>query len=208
VKMELSPEKLVEPNPSSVGHLHTDYPMDALADRFKRKVRKHVKDLRESTDNLVAAMLRWEESQEEVDQRAVRDSRAEVEGLRVHLMNLGKDTVNGEESGVMELIEEELVRVKGVIGRVDNILATNANQVDPGASSHDSSIDLASDSRNIFQVEAEINNMHSNHSQTKPRPNPDHSQTIPRPHPDHPQVFYVCQGRDMLRRWPPVDRKG
>jgi hypothetical protein len=42
--MELNLEDLVEPNPSNVGHLHTDYPMDASVDRFKRNVRKNIKD--------------------------------------------------------------------------------------------------------------------------------------------------------------------
>jgi hypothetical protein len=162
VKMELNPENLVEPNPSNVGHLHTDYPMDASVDRFKRNVRKHIKDLKESTDRLVVAMSRFVGSQEESDQRVVRSLRIEVEGLRAHLAQMREEAVNGEENGVMGLIGEELVRVNGVIGWVDNALATNADQVDQRASSHDSSVDLASDSRNIIQVEAEINNMHSN----------------------------------------------
>jgi hypothetical protein len=69
VKMELNSEDLVEPNPSSLGRLHTDYPMDASADRFKRNVRKQLKDLKESTDRLVGAISRFEGSQKEVDWR-------------------------------------------------------------------------------------------------------------------------------------------
>ena len=71
--------------------------------------------------------------------------------------------MNGEEDGVMGLIEEELVRVDGVIGRVDDALTTNSDQVDRRASSHDSvNFDLAPDSRNTIQVEAEINDVHLN----------------------------------------------
>jgi hypothetical protein len=46
VKMELDPDDLILLNPSNVGRLHPDYPMDATAGRFKQNVQKQVTHLR------------------------------------------------------------------------------------------------------------------------------------------------------------------
>jgi hypothetical protein len=78
VEIELNPGDSIMPNPSNVGHLHTDYPMDTSTDRFKKNINKQVKDLKESTDRLVGAISRFEESREEADWWVARSVRMEV----------------------------------------------------------------------------------------------------------------------------------
>jgi hypothetical protein len=46
--------------------------MDASADRFKRNMQKQVKDLKESTDQLVGAFSRFQESHDEADWQVVK----------------------------------------------------------------------------------------------------------------------------------------
>jgi hypothetical protein len=86
VEMESDSEDLIALNPSYVGHLHTDYPMDASADLFRRNMQ--VQDLKESTDQLVGAFSRFEESRDEADWQVVESVRMEVQGIRTHLVKM------------------------------------------------------------------------------------------------------------------------
>jgi hypothetical protein len=118
VKMESDSEDLITLNPSNVGPLHTDYPMDASADRFRRNIHKQVKDLKESTDQLVGALSRFEESRDEADWQVVESARMEVQGVRTHLVKMRGEAMNGEGDVVMESANEELARVDRVVALV------------------------------------------------------------------------------------------
>jgi hypothetical protein len=95
--MESDSEDLIVLNPSNMGHLHPDYPMDASVDRFKRNIQKQVKDLKESTDQLVGAFSRFEESRDETDWQVVESARMEVQGIRTHLVKMRGEAMMGKE---------------------------------------------------------------------------------------------------------------
>jgi hypothetical protein len=116
--MESDSEDLIALNPSNVGHLHTDYPMDASADRFRRNMQKQVKDLKESTDQLVEAFSRFKGSRDEADWQVVESARMEVQGIRTHLVKMRGEAMKGEGNEAMELANEELARVDRVVALV------------------------------------------------------------------------------------------
>jgi hypothetical protein len=112
--MESDSEDLILLNPSNVRRLHPDYPMDAMAGRFKQNVQKQVRNLKESTDQLVGAFLRFEASRTEGDLQIVVNARTKVQEIRTHLVRMrGEATMEDDkESDVaIKSANEELARV-------------------------------------------------------------------------------------------------
>jgi hypothetical protein len=193
MEMESDSEDLIALNPSNVGHLHPDYPMDASADRFKSNMQKQVKDLKESTDQLVGAFSRFEESCDETDWQIVESARMEVQEIRTHLVKMRGEAMKGEGDVAMELANEELARVDRVVAlvmdgslssrisvptnevgvsfweTVCNSPTTNSDQVGRMTLSHDSvNIDKVPNPVNSLQVEAEVNDVHLDHTVNPP----------------------------------------
>jgi hypothetical protein len=112
--MESDSEDLILLNTSNVGRLHPDYLMDAMAGRFKRNVQKQVRNLKESTNQLVGAFFRFEASHTEGDLQIVVNARTKVQEIRTHLVRMRREatTEDDKESDVaIKSANEELARV-------------------------------------------------------------------------------------------------
>jgi hypothetical protein len=105
---------LVAVNPSNLGHLHPDFPMDPNVDRFKRRLRVHLLRLEGATDQLAGALIQFETTQNKVDLEKARDVKSSVQEFRHDVLNLRSDAGlegEGECDQVLRTAEWELSQI-------------------------------------------------------------------------------------------------
>jgi hypothetical protein len=112
--MDSDSEDLIILNPSNVGRLHPDFPMDTMAGCFKQNIQKQIKRLREATDQLMGAWSRFEVSHKEGDWQIARNAKTEVQGIKSHGIRMrGEAGMEGDEeiNAAVKSANEELARV-------------------------------------------------------------------------------------------------
>lgn len=198
--MDSDSEDLIILNPSNVGRLHPDFPMDTTAGRFKRNIQKQVKHLREATDQLVGAWSRFEASHKKGDWQIAKKPKTEVQEIKLHMIRMrGEAGMEGDEESdaAVKSANEELARVgnsldtAALVSDRDSVLTStvmtnlvgdgfwepvynspspNPDHVVHTTSNHDSINDTIPNSLNSLQVEVEINDVRLNHSTNPPPP--------------------------------------